>query len=78
MGLIPELRRSPGEGKGYPFQYSSLENPMDCIVHGHKESDTTKHESDKTQHEWTRQGPGDLERVGPAKSPTESGGKTDT
>ena len=24
---------SPGEGHGYPFQYSSLENPMDCIVH---------------------------------------------
>ena len=25
---------SPGEGKGYPLQYSGLENPMDCIVHG--------------------------------------------
>ena len=24
----------PGEGKGYPVQYSGLENPMDCIVHG--------------------------------------------
>jgi len=24
----------PGEGKGYPFQYSGLENSMDCIVHG--------------------------------------------
>ena len=22
LGLIPELRRSPGEGKGYPLQYS--------------------------------------------------------
>ena len=28
------LGRSPGEGKGYPFQYSGLENSMDCIVHG--------------------------------------------
>ena len=28
-GLIPGLRRSPGEGKGYPFQYSCLENSMD-------------------------------------------------
>ena len=28
-GLIPELRRSSGEGKGYPLQYSSLENFMD-------------------------------------------------
>ena len=36
LGLIPELGRSPGEGKGYPYQYSGLENSMDCIciVHG--------------------------------------------
>ena len=33
-GSIPGLGRSPGEGKGYPLQYSGLENPMDCIVHG--------------------------------------------
>ena len=26
------LGRSPGEGKGYPLQYSGLENSMDCIV----------------------------------------------
>ena len=32
--LIPGLGRSPGEGKGYPLQYSVLENSMDCIVHG--------------------------------------------
>ena len=25
-GLIPRSGRSPGEGKGYPFQYSGLEN----------------------------------------------------
>ena len=30
---IPGLGRSPGEGNGYPFQYSCLENSMDCIVH---------------------------------------------
>ena len=24
----------PGEGKGYPLQYSGLENSMGCIVHG--------------------------------------------
>ena len=24
---------SPGEGKGYPLQYSGLENSVDCIVH---------------------------------------------
>ena len=34
MGLSPGLGRSPGEGKGYPLQYSGLENSMDCIVHG--------------------------------------------
>jgi len=34
LGLIPGLGRSPGEGKGYPLQYSSLEKSMDCIVHG--------------------------------------------
>ena len=28
-GLIPGLGRSPGEGKGYPLQYSGLENSMD-------------------------------------------------
>ena len=28
-GLIPGSERSSGEGKGYPPQYSSLENSMD-------------------------------------------------
>ena len=28
-GLIPGLGRSPGEGNGYPLQYSCLENSMD-------------------------------------------------
>ena len=32
--MIPGLGRSSGEGKGYPLQYSGLENSMDCIVHG--------------------------------------------
>ena len=30
LGFIPGLGRSPGEGKGYPLQYSGLENSMDC------------------------------------------------
>ena len=34
LGSIPGLGRSPGEGKGYPLQYSGLENSVDCIVHG--------------------------------------------
>ena len=29
LGSIPELGRSPGEGKGYPLQYSGLENSME-------------------------------------------------
>ena len=32
-GLIPGLGRSPGEEKGYPPQFSGLENSKDCIVH---------------------------------------------
>ena len=28
-GLIPGSGRFPGEGNGYPLQYSCLENPMD-------------------------------------------------
>ena len=35
LGLIPELRKSPGEGKDYPLQYSGLENSRDYTVHGH-------------------------------------------
>ena len=40
LGLIPGLGRFPGEGKGYPLQYSSLENSMDCTES--KESDITE------------------------------------
>ena len=40
LGSVPGLGRSPGEGKGYPLQYSSLENSMDCIVHGVAKSQT--------------------------------------
>ena len=40
QGLIPGLGRSPGEGKGYPLQYSGRENSMDCIVHGIAKSQT--------------------------------------
>ena len=31
--MIPGSGRSPGEGKGYPLQYSGLANSMYCIVH---------------------------------------------
>ena len=45
LGLIPGLGRSPGEGKGYPIQYSGLENSTDCckeLQRGCKESDTNE------------------------------------
>ena len=34
LGAIPGFERSPGEGNGYPLQYSGLENSMDYIVPG--------------------------------------------
>ena len=40
LSSIPGLGRCPGEGKGYPLQCSSLENSMDCIVHGVTKSQT--------------------------------------
>ena len=44
-GLTPVLGRSPGEGNGYPLQYSCLGNPMDrgtwqATAHGNAESDS--------------------------------------
>ena len=40
LGSIPGLGRSPGEGKGYPLQYSGLENSMDYTTHGVAKSRT--------------------------------------
>ena len=40
LGTIPGLGRSSGEGKGYPLQYSGLENSMDYTVHGVSKSQT--------------------------------------
>ena len=47
QGLISWLGRSPGEGYGYPLQYSCLENPINrgawwAIMQGVAESDMTK------------------------------------
>ena len=33
LDSISGLGRYPGEGKGYPLQYSGLENSTDCIAH---------------------------------------------
>ena len=35
-GSIPWLERSPGEGNGYPLQYSCLGNPMDVFCKENK------------------------------------------
>ena len=45
LGSVLGLERSPGEGNGYPLQYSCLENPMDrgawwVTVHGVTKSQT--------------------------------------
>ena len=45
LGSIPGLGRSPGEGNGYPLQYSCLRNPMGReawpgTVHGVTKSQT--------------------------------------
>ena len=40
LGSIPGLGRCPGEGKGYPLQYSGLENSMHCTDHGVAKSQT--------------------------------------
>ena len=49
LGSNPGLGRSPGEGKGYPLQYSGLEKSIDREAWqamynpwGRKESDTTE------------------------------------
>ena len=45
LDLIPGLGRSPGEGNGYPLQYSCLEKSMNrgawwATVHGVEKSQT--------------------------------------
>ena len=42
LSLIPGLGTSPGEGKGYPLQYSGLENSMDYSPWSCTESDMTE------------------------------------
>ena len=47
LGSTPGLGRFPGEGNGYPLQYSGLENSIDRgawqpTVHGSQVTDTTE------------------------------------
>ena len=40
LGSVSGLGRSPGEGKGYPLQYSGLESSVECLVHEVTKSQT--------------------------------------
>ena len=40
LGSVSGLGRSPGEGKGYPLQYSGLESSIECLVHEVTKSQT--------------------------------------
>ena len=51
-GLILGSGRSAGEGKGYPLQYSGLENSMDCIVRGVAKSWTQVNDFHFTHDVW--------------------------
>ena len=51
LGWSQRISWSPGEGTGYPLQYSGLENSMDCIVHGVEKSLTRL--SNFNFHVWT-------------------------
>ena len=60
LGLIPGLRRSPGEGHGNPLQYSCLENPMDRGAwqgpRGCKESDMAEQQTPSLGFSWGFEG----------------------
>ena len=60
LGLILGLGICPGEGKGNPLQYSGLENPLDCGVHGLAKSQTRlkttrpfRHDLNQIPYEYT-------------------------
>ena len=55
LDSIPRLKRAPGEGNGYPLQYSCLENSMDreawqAKVHGIAKSQTRLSDSHTHTH----------------------------
>ena len=58
LSSIPGSRRFPGEGNGYPFQYSCLENCMDrgtwqATVHGITKSQTQPKWLSTYWHPWS-------------------------
>ena len=80
LGAIPESGRSPGEGTGYPLQYSCLENSMErgawrstYSPWGHKESDTTEQLTEMPQPQLECLGKSEAV---PVKTESESGSAT--
>ena len=55
LDSIRGLGRSPGKGKGYPFQYSGLENSINCKVHGVTKSWTRLSHFHFGFHGWLRE-----------------------
>ena len=54
---IPVLGRYTGEGKGYPLQYSGLENSIDCIVYGVTKSQTRLSDLHSLLWDWNENWP---------------------
>ena len=57
-GSVPASARSPGEGNGYPLQYSCLKNSLDrgawqATVHGVSELDTAEQLTHKSSCSFT-------------------------
>ena len=57
LRFIPGLGRSLGEWKGYPLEYSGLENSMDCIAHRVTKSQTRPNGFQKTKKSLPRSHP---------------------
>ena len=72
LDLIPRLGRSPGEGNGYPLQYSGLENSKDCVVHAVTKSQTQLSDFHFHQYSCLENPMNSMERQKEKISPSES------
>ena len=78
LGSTPGFGRSPGEGKGCPFQYSCLQNSMDHIVYGVAKSQTRLKDfslhfqeiSPESRLDWSLPVPSGISSLKPAKTYT--------
>ena len=78
LGSTPGFGRSPGEGKGCPFQYSCLQNSMDPIVYGVSKSLTREKDlslhfqeiSPESRLDWSLPVPSGVSSLKPAKTHT--------